>query len=276
MKTDKLLLCTDMDRTIIPNGRVPEHPEARKRFREFCALPQVKLAYVSGRHLHLVEQAIAEYALPRPDVAVTDVGTKIYRSQPDGWEDITLWQKRIARSWRGKTHDRLRQALLPCRELQLQESSKQNAYKLSYYLSLDVGRERVLSCVRQHLDGLGVAAELIWSVDDMKRIGLLDILPRNAGKRDAIEFLQQLLGYSSRQTLFAGDSGNDLTVLASPIPAVLVANAEPEVRQQAMEQATANGCDKSLYLARSDKSALGGYYAAGVLQGVAFFFPDMF
>ena len=64
---NRLLLCTDMDRTIIPNGHQPEHPDARERFRQLCSLPAVKLVYVTGRHLQLVEQAIADYNLPEPD-----------------------------------------------------------------------------------------------------------------------------------------------------------------------------------------------------------------
>ncbi len=31
-----LLLCTDMDRTVIPNGAQPEHPRTRSAFRLFA------------------------------------------------------------------------------------------------------------------------------------------------------------------------------------------------------------------------------------------------
>ena len=56
-----MLLCTDLDRTLIPNGDQPEHPAARKLFREFCRLPEVTLVYVTGRHQALVKQAIEEF-----------------------------------------------------------------------------------------------------------------------------------------------------------------------------------------------------------------------
>ena len=41
------------------------------------------------------------------------------------------------------------------------------------------------------------------------------------------------LGFDRGTTIFAGDSGNDLQVLASAIPAVLVANAMPRVAEEA-------------------------------------------
>ena len=39
--------------------------------------------------------------------------------------------------------------------------------------------------------------------------------------------------HSYADTVFCGDSGNDIEVLASPIPAVLVANSQPQVRELA-------------------------------------------
>ena len=44
-------------------------------------------------------------------------------------------------------------------------------------------------------------------------------------------------GFPRERTVFAGDSGNDLDVLASAIPSVLVANADPGVRAEARRRA---------------------------------------
>ena len=275
MRTNRLLLCTDMDRTIIPNGRQPEHPDARERFRQLCRLPAVKLVYVTGRHLQLVEQAIADYNLPEPDYAITDVGTKIYLRVQGEWTEMLAWQKQIATDWQGKTHGQLQQALNSFPQLTLQEQSKQNDFKLSYYLPMSADRENILKQVEHHLTQLGVAASLIWSIDEPEQIGLLDVLPRNATKLHGIEFLQQHLGYEQQEVLFAGDSGNDLPVLVSSIRSVLVANADPEIKQQAQQLAEQNGCAESLYLAQQKNFPLGGNYTAGVLQGVAFFAPEI-
>ncbi|WP_211215666.1 HAD family hydrolase [Geopsychrobacter electrodiphilus] len=91
MSPRRLLLCTDLDRTLIPNGVQPEHPAARKLFREFCRLPEVTLIYVTGRHQLLVEQAIEEYGLPEPDYAITDVGTQIYRIEAAKWQEMSAY-----------------------------------------------------------------------------------------------------------------------------------------------------------------------------------------
>ncbi len=264
-----------MDRTIIPNGRQSEHPEARERFRQLCRLPSVKLVYVTGRHLHLVKQAIADYNLPEPDYAITDVGTKIYRRTREKWTEMLPWQKQIAADWQGKTHNQLQHVLSGIPELIPQEQSKQNEFKLSYYLPLSADQANILKQVEQQLTQLGVAASLIWSVDEPEQIGLLDVLPRNATKLHGIEFLQQQLGYEKQEIIFAGDSGNDLPVLVSSIRSILVANAEPDVRQQVLRLADQYGCTETLYLAQQENFSLGGNYTAGVLQGVAYFAPEI-
>jgi len=273
--TTRLLLCTDMDRTIIPNGRQPEHPQARENFRRLCKLPMVTLVYVTGRHIQLVEQAITDYQLPKPDFAITDVGTRIYRREQAEWIEVHAWQKQIAGDWQGKSHGQLQQALSSLPELTLQEQSKQNDFKLSYYLSLAADRDKILQQVDQRLSQLDVAASLIWSIDEPEQVGLLDVLPRNATKLHGIEFLQQYLGYGPQEVIFAGDSGNDLPVMGSSIRSILVANAEPEIKQQAQLLAEQNGYAESLFLAQQDSFPLGGDYSAGVLQGIAYFSPEI-
>ncbi|MDY0190022.1 MAG: HAD-IIB family hydrolase [Desulfuromonas sp.] len=274
MPVDRLLLCTDMDRTVIPNGHQLEHPDARPRFRQLCSLAEVRLVYVSGRHLQLVQQAISDYDLPQPDYAITDVGTKIYQQVHGKWHEMLNWQQHIARDWQGKTPTQLQEALQDFPELALQEHHKQSNFKLSYYLPLSADKDKILAAVATKLTQLGVDASLIWSVDEPENIGLLDILPRNATKLEAIQFLQHQLGYAQHEVIFAGDSGNDMPVLASSIQSIVVANAAPEIKQQAQRLTQQRGCESTLYLA-DDASPLGGNYAAGVVQGVLFFAPQI-
>jgi len=274
MNEKRLLLCCDMDRTVIPNGSQLEHPAARQRFKTFCSLPGVALVYVTGRHQDLAWQAISSYDLPEPDYAVTDVGTKIYHIIDGQWLALNLWEKVIAIDWRGNSREQLHRHLCSLTELKLQEESKQNTFKLSYYLSLQADQEQVMSRAAERLDRLGVAASLVWSVDEPEQIGLLDVLPRNATKLHGIQFLQQQLGYRHDEVLFAGDSGNDLPVLGSAIRSVLVANASDEVKREACRLAEQNGHESALYLADEQSSPLGGHYAAGVLQGIGYFIPE--
>ena len=263
-----------MDRTIIPNGSQPEHPAAREAFRAFCRHPRVCLVYVTGRHLALVKEALVDYDLPAPAFAITDVGSRIYRVSGEDWRAMASWESEIAPDWRGKSHAQLRQALGDIGELTLQEKEKQNRFKLSYYLPLDADRDAVMSRMRVRLADQGVNASLIWSVDEPQHIGLLDVLPKHASKLHALRFLQQHLNYAEDEMLFAGDSGNDLSVLGSGVPSVLVANASAEVRTFAHRLASRNGHPDSLYLAGETGFPLGGNYAAGVLQGIWHFHPE--
>ena len=48
---NRLLLCTDLDRTLIPNGTQPESPRARELFKRLVSHEEVTLVYVTGRHL---------------------------------------------------------------------------------------------------------------------------------------------------------------------------------------------------------------------------------
>ena len=271
----KMLVCTDLDRTLLPNGPEAEHPQARQLFRRFCQLPFVILVYVSGRDHGLVQQAIAEYAIPQPDYAITDVGTTIYAVQGTHWHEDEQWHKHLAVSWRGLPRRHLQQALDGLSPLVLQSHARQNRFKLSYEVSLAADSHTLLSDVRQRLEQLDVDVELIWSIDDIKHIGLLDILPLRACKRKAIEYLQLKVGCGRTDTVFAGDSGNDLAVLASPIRSVLVANALEEVRQSAVRLASENGNRDTLYLADHTSSPFGGNYSAGILQGIAYFYPEL-
>lgn len=274
MSEHRLLLCTDMDRTVIPNGEQPEHPDARKRFTNFCKYPEVTLVYVTGRHQELVQQAIKDYELPQPDFAITDVGTKVYKIIDDQWHELLNWEKEIAKDWNGKDHQQIKQLLSHIPYLTVQESSKQNTHKLSYYLPLQVDSDEVIAKMDACLKTENIAASLIWSIDEPNNTGLLDVLPRNATKLHAIEFLQQQLAYNQDEVVFAGDSGNDLPVLVSQIPSVLVANATNEIKQSAQLLAEQNGHLDTLYLASVNKLNMNGNYSAGVLEGVWHFVPE--
>lgn len=271
---EKLLICTDLDRTLIPNGPQSESPGARKYFSSLVERPEVVLAYVSGRHRKLVQKAINNYCLPMPDFVISDVGTTIYHVGKDReWERQTEWEDRIAADWGGRTHSDLKRMLNDVHALRPQESAKQNNFKLSYYVPLQSNREAITALIKQRFEDVNVKASLIWSVDEPAGIGLLDILPAAASKFHAIEALMSIHGFSYDSTVFCGDSGNDIEVLASPIPAVLVANSQPDVRELATLLANENGYTQELYIAKGDFLSMNGNYSAGMLEGIAHYYP---
>lgn len=274
MNTD-ILLCCDLDRTLLPNGPQPESPQARPLLHKLAVRPEITLVYVSGRHRQLLIDAIREYDLPLPDYAIGDVGSTIYHVTDHNWQQWDEWQQEIAPDWHGKTHDQLAALLADMDQLRLQEKEKQNTFKLSYYGAQDSDRDALLAEITRRFVQAGVDAHLIWSIDDIAHVGLLDILPASANKLHAINYLSQQQGFDPSRTVFAGDSGNDLPVLASNMRSILVANATDSVHQEAIRLATKNGSLESLYVASGGFMGMNGNYAAGVLEGVAHYFPHI-
>jgi sucrose-6F-phosphate phosphohydrolase len=275
MSQRKLLLCTDLDRTLLPNGTQHESLPARQYFTRLCERADVTLVYVTGRHKLLVQQAIRCYCLPQPDMVISDVGTKIYDLRAASWSVWQDWEREITPDWGGQTHADLRELFRDIKPLNLQEREKQNTHKLSYYVSLYEDKEKLITEMEERLAQSGVSASLIWSVDEPTAIGLLDVLPRRATKLHAIEFLRERLGYTIPETLFAGDSGNDLPVLTSRLPAVLVLNAADTVRQTARLEAEQSGNLDAIYFAKGGFLGMNGNYSAGILEGVAHYRADL-
>ena len=271
--SERILLCTDLDRTLLPNGNAPESAQARALFAALVSHPNCTLAYVSGRHKALVQEAIAEFNLPIPDVVIGDVGTSIYQVGADGWQQWPQWITKIAADWDGCEQPDLQYLFGHLAELTLQESSKQNRFKLSYYVPTTIDPKPLLSAMRQCLALHSIRAELIYSVDEASATGLLDVLPASATKYHAVEFLMQQLRFSLDNTVFAGDSGNDLPVLTSPIKSVLVANATDEVRKQALQLVREHSTETALYLAKGGFMGMNGNYSGGILEGVAHYLP---
>ncbi|MFO7714441.1 HAD-IIB family hydrolase [Desulfosarcina sp.] len=274
MKT--ILLCSDLDRTLIPNGAEDESPRARQLFAHLAAHPQLQLAYVSGRDKNLVREAIAGFALPEPDFVIGDVGTTIYQVDGDQWRMNQGWQREIGKDWHGHDHDDITALLagMVGKDLELQPPEKQNRYKASYYTDPSIDPRTLKQQISDLLEDHDIATHIIWSRDDAEQIGLLDILPRRANKLQAIRFLMTDKAFEESNIVFAGDSGNDLDVLVSGFQAILVNNAAEDVRQTAIHRLAEAGHNHRLYLAKGDFMGLNGNYAAGVLEGLAHFFPE--
>ncbi len=281
--SDAILICSDLDRTLLPNGTLPESAAARPLLRQLPSLEAVTLAYVSGRNQSLLQAAIDTYQLPMPAFAVGDVGTSIFYISDQQWLPDEDWQQEIAPDFNGHDstgiHSLLTQAASHDADnlfehLQLQAPEQQNRFKLSYYAPPDMDEQRLRQVITAHLAPHGIAASIIFSIDEATHTGLVDILPRQATKRHAVEYLMRRLGFPASRTAFAGDSGNDLPVLLSGLQAILVGNADEALRQRVRHQAQEQGIESSVYYAKGDFLGMNGHYAAGVLEGVCHFFPE--
>jgi sucrose-6F-phosphate phosphohydrolase len=269
----EILLCSDLDRTILPNGEAPESPGAREVLRRIARRAEIRLVYVSGRNRKLIQDAIENYRLPLPDFAIGDVGTTIYDLEKGNWNEWSAWNDEISKDWPKGGHDELYGMLSDMDRLRPQELEKQNSFKLSYYTDAGGDHQRLIQEIRERLQGRGVRASVIWSVDEQRDVGLIDVLPERANKVYAVKFLAERKGISKRRVVYAGDSGNDLAVMVSDIQSILVRNAAEEVRRQARESVEKSGIEETLYEAKGGFLGMNGNYAAGVLEGLAHFLP---
>jgi sucrose-6-phosphatase len=272
---NKLLLCTDLDRTLIPNGSQPESSKARNLFKQMVNQPEITLAYVTGRDKNLVQKAIKYYQLPNPDYVIADVGATIYKLDNNQWFTWDDWTETIAKDWHNQTNNDVARLLTEFTEIRKQEHVKQKKYKLSYYVPLYIDHLALIQKIQQCLKHEAIQVELIWSIDEPSDMGLLDVMPQHATKRNAIEFLMQQKRFDYHNTVFAGDSGNDLDVILSPVKSIVVANAHQEVKKIAQNQLANQKQGTNIYLAKGDFNHLNGNYSAGILEGVSYYFPEI-
>jgi len=273
-ETQKILICSDLDRTIIPNGCQEESAHARPVLRQLAEHSNIYLAYVSGRDKKLILDAIEEFYLPMPDYAIGDVGTTLYRVINGNWQFSDNWSYEIGQDWKGLGWENLSEFLENIEEIRLQEPEKQNQYKLSFYTDQNVDHQQLIKNIRVVLAEKDIRASIIWSVDEISANGLLDIIPARTNKLHAIQFLMQQEKFPEDCTVFAGDSGNDLDVLTSGLQAILVKNAMDEVRKEAIETLSAKRMTNRLYLPEGNFWGMNGNYAAGVMEGLVHFIPE--
>jgi HAD superfamily hydrolase (TIGR01484 family) len=272
---NNLLLCCDVDRTVLPNGNASETPGVRDIFTQVVEQTGLTLVYVSGRDRRQLLDAISEYHIPVPHYAIGDVGTTLYHIQDDEWLENEDWAEHIGEDWQHSHANTLQHYLDDMPELTIQEPAKQNIHKLSFYAATDIPERRLVNAIQHRLDTHQIKANIIYSIDETIDTALVDILPQRASKLHAVEFFIERYGYDKAATVFAGDSGNDLPVLISDIPAVLVNNAHTSVKNTARRLADRQGFAQQLYFAHGGYYGLNGNYTAGILEGLAHYHPEI-
>ena len=271
----RLFLCCDLDRTLLPNGLQPESHLSRQIFQEVIHQCGITLTYVTGRSLALLQNAIDEFMIPVPDYAICDVGTSMYQQSHTKWQPINTWTQHLAEEWSQAVYDHLFKNLVENPRLRSQEPGKQSRFKISFYTEPDTLDQNFIALLKKRVEALGYTGNVITSIDETTATGLVDVLPKRASKYHAIHFLLDQLELPLSCAVFAGDSGNDLQVITSEIPSVLVNNAQPSVKTQAIELSTRSGFQNACYIAKGDWHELNGNYSAGILEGLVHYHPDL-
>ena len=264
MQKDALLAC-DMDGTVIPLETGEERDGEIREFHRLLAKHEnVVLAYVTGRHLELGLAGVEQYGLPMPDIFVCDVGTTIYVRSHGGWVVDEEYRQELLRSWQGLIGADIGPLLETISVLTAQEEEKQQEFKQSYYVSRDVDYQQVIRLIHDRLLSRDVRANVIYSVDGKKNIGLVDVLPEAAAKDSALVYLRKKLGLEKDRVVYGGDSGNDLQAFVSGFNAIVVNNTPEAVKKEVRRQAREKGIEERIYFA----SAM---YVQGVMEGCLHF-----
>jgi HAD superfamily hydrolase (TIGR01484 family) len=260
MQKDALLAC-DMDGTVIPLETGEEREREIREFSRLLALHEnVVPAYITGRHLELGLAGVEQYRLPVPEIFVCDVGTTIYVRSHKGWVVDEQYRHALLRSWQGLTGADIGAMLDSLSVLIPQEEEKQKEFKQSYYVSPDVDHRKITTLIHDCLGSKDVRANVIYSVDSKKDIGLVDVLPEAAAKDSALIYLWKKLGLEKDRIVYAGDSGNDLLAFVSGFNAIVVNNTPQAVKEEVRRQTREKEIEEKIYYATA-------MYVQGVMEG---------
>ncbi|MGZ4933973.1 MAG: HAD-IIB family hydrolase, partial [Halobacteriota archaeon] len=204
------LLATDVDNTLTGDRAAYQRLDSL-----IAARHDVMVVYVTGRDkVQLFEIMDAECLCP-PGYMVCNVGTEIY-SGPDYQRD-EAWTRYIDRQWDLlAVHDALK--ALP----HLFQQSRQFEFKQSYHLFQKA--DIVIAEIRKRLEEIGIEHTVVYSSGTD-----LDVIPKRAGKGEAVDYIRKRLKIRRKHVLAAGDSGNDIGLLSAGFLAVVVGNHKSEL-----------------------------------------------
>jgi sucrose-6-phosphatase len=237
------LFSTDLDGTILGN------PEAAWRFSEawqsLSAARRPLLVYNTGRSVADTQSIVAARQLPEPEFIIGSVGTELHNS-------IYNWggefRAQFGKRWRLEDVDEIVGAIPGVTRQPALDAS--HSFKSSWFWAR--ARPEELGQLEQRLLAAGIEAVVIYSCRYF-----LDVVPLQAGKGRALEWLCHRLAIAMTEVLVAGDTANDSAMfLLEGVNGIVVENALPELLIVTNPQRT--------YLARRPM-------ADGVLEGLAHF-----
>ncbi len=266
--TNSILICSDLDRTLIPNGDKPVSDGALDIFTELCQSDDIHLCYVTGRNFELTNSAIIDYKLPIADFLICDVGATMYYYDNKQYVIDLNWLNEIKSDWNDMDINFIHELLYDINGLNLQEHENQSINKISYYS--EKNSNNIISEIQKRLKSINANTNIISSYDDIKNLYLIDILPKSVSKLHAVNFLMNKNGDSYDNTIYCGDSGNDVDVFLSGIPSVIVKNAHQNILNQ-ISSFEDSGHAFNLYKAKGGFHHLNGNYVSGILEGLSYY-----
>jgi len=204
------VLATDLDGTFLGGSET-----ARTALYEWIEARRdsVGLIFVTGRDPEFIVSLTRGTPIPTPDYVVGDVGTTIAHVTADGHvEPIPPLEEQIAALWNDGNAE-VRAALEGVSGLTLQPT------RFRYRVSYDMDPATLDPDAKPRIEAMGY--DVLISADRY-----FDVLPRGISKGPSIRRLVAHLDVDEPRVLCAGDTLNDLSMLACGLPAVAVGNSE--------------------------------------------------
>ncbi|MBN1591234.1 MAG: HAD-IIB family hydrolase [Pirellulales bacterium] len=222
------------------------------RLRQSRALGDLCLILSTGRRLEQVVQGMADEGLPEPDYVMCQVGTEIYQSPlHEASEALPAWREKLLAQY---SRQEARRFLTGIEGLVMQPDIFNTELKTSCFLDQCPEPETAAAEIGRRVAPYSDRYQVIWSSGRD-----LDILPADSGKGKAIRFLIEQEGLEDEPVVVAGDTGNDIAMFEEFERGVVVANAKPELVEQARALK-----DSDVYYAQQP-------FAGGVEEGLEHF-----
>ncbi len=257
------LFASDIDNTLVPQKEEMDE-KSLKILSDKISKRDIKTVYVSGRHFKSIIEKKKSCNLPTPNFILSHVGTSLHKREGKKWVKDRKYSQYISQSWNKKPQPYIKRILKNIKELEEQEPDAQSKFKQSYYLDIKYDKNEVIKKIKAILDEKRLHSKIIYSVDRMKNVGLIDILPLRSGKQGAILYLTSRLNLSLDRVLFSGDSGNDLDALTMGCKAVLVGNARDDVKETLIREAETKKILDNVHISKKE-------YIEGILEGADYF-----
>mgnify|MGYP001553682367 CR=1 FL=1 len=207
---------SDLDQNLIGN------PTALKEFAVIIKENRkcVSFGIATGRRIDSALALIKKQGIPKPDILISSLGTRIHYGQNLTEDDF--WEDHIDYDW---APTRISKLLNGLPGLKRQPKSEQTAHKISYFYDAENAPEQ--QEIIKLLHKKDINANVILSFGQF-----LDIIPSRASKGQALRYVTQRLEIPLEHTLVAGGSGADEDMMRGNTLAVVVENRHHEELSQ--------------------------------------------
>ncbi len=154
--------------------------------------------------------------IPHPDYLIGGMGTEIQEVKTQ--KMLTEYTQQLRKDW--EYHQIT--AMMDNMGYKAHSQEFQTFFKASYDIPDAASYKKIL----QYLQAANLKAKAIYSGGKN-----LDIIPCHGGKGNALEYLRQQRDIPPQQVIVAGDSENDLEMLAAPYRCIIVANAVRKLKE---------------------------------------------